>query len=426
MRIFLNALGATCASGWTYLRNVIPHLSDRADVQITLLVKRQLRQELAESSNISILEIDSPASVARRFWFEQSSLPGLIRKSGADVLISAGNFALRNSPVPQILLSGNSLYTSSDFSRDLYSRREYALWLDNRVKAYFARRSIHWADATVAPSRNFAEDLHRWTGKEIVYIHHGFDHEVFFGDPAPLPDPVQQKLDSAPDALRLLFVSHYNYYRNFETLLQALPILRDSLGPRKVRLFLTCQLHSENNPGSYRAETAASLVERLGIREELVELGTIPYKLLHHAYKVCHVYVTPAYAETFAHPLVEAMASGLPVVASDLPVHREICGEAALYFPRFSPESLARQLIAAANSRTQYDEMKAKAQVRASQFSWARHVQEIILLAERTRRQPVTRSLITPVDSGTAHAACPPFAKVTARQAAIVSTHREA
>jgi glycosyltransferase involved in cell wall biosynthesis len=398
MHIFLNALGAKCASGWTYVRNLIPHLSQRADVRATVLVTQQLRQELPDSANVAILDFDSPTNATRRFWFEQTVLPSLIRRSGADVLVAAGNFALRNSPVPQILLSGNSLYTSADFSRDLRARREYGLWLDNRIKAFFARRSIHWADATVAPSRTFAEELQRWTGKEVVSLHHGFDRNVFFGDTTPLPVPVQQKLDSASNALRLLFVSHYNYYRNFETLLKALPILREGLGARKIRLFLTCQLRSEDNPGSFRAEEAAALVERLGIRDEVVELGTIPYNLLHHVYKACHVYVTPAYAETFAHPLVEAMASELPVVASDLPVHREICGQAALYFPRFSPWGLARQLITAANSRTLCDEMKVNGQVRASQFSWAKHVEELILVANRTRRQPVTRSLITSVD----------------------------
>ena len=57
-------------------------------------------------------------------------LPRLIRQSRAEVLISAGNFALRKSPVPQILLSRNALYTSADFFRDLRARRDYRLWLD--------------------------------------------------------------------------------------------------------------------------------------------------------------------------------------------------------------------------------------------------------------------------------------------------------
>ena len=68
----------------------------------------------------------------------------------------------------------------------------------------------------------------------------------------------------------------------------------------------------------------------LGVRDNAtLELGTVPYRSLHRLHRACHIYVTPAYAETFAHPLVEAMSSGLPVVASDLPVHREICGDAA-------------------------------------------------------------------------------------------------
>ena len=146
---------------------------------------------------------------------------------------------------------------------------------------------------------------------------------------------MKSQLERGQDAIRLLFVSHYNYYRNFETLLRAIPILSSRLQGKKVKLFLTCQLKSDENPGSYRAESAASLAKEM--RDEVVELGTIPYRSLHHVYRACHIYVTPAYAESFAHPLVEAMSSGLPVVASDLPVHREICRDAGIYFPRFSP-----------------------------------------------------------------------------------------
>jgi glycosyltransferase involved in cell wall biosynthesis len=381
MHIFLNALAAACASGLTYVRNVVPHLSTNTGVRTTVLVNRQLRQEIEDAPTVAFLELDLSARAARRVWFEQTALPTLIRRTGADVLISAGNFALRNSPVPQILLSGNSLYTSSDFSRDLRSRKDYGLWLDNKIKSFFARRSVYWADSTVAPSRTFAQELRQWTSKEVISIYHGFDRDVFFTDSMPLSAEVQQMLDAAQGTLRLLFVSHYNYYRNFETLLRAIPILRGRLGKSKVRLFLTCRLRSENNPGSYRAEPAASLVKRLGISDEVVELGPIPYRRLHRLYKACDVYVTPAYAETFAHPLVEAMASGLPVVASDLPAHREVCGPAALYFQRFSPEDLANQVLCLAESASLRQELSHRGRIRSLDFSWARHVEELLGLA---------------------------------------------
>jgi len=263
---------------------------------------------------VSFLELGT-SSATRRFWQEQTLLPSLIQRCGADVLVSTGNFALRNSPVPQVLLSGNSLYTSAEFYRDLRARGDYRIFLDTRIKAIFARRSIHWANCTVAPSETYAKELRRWTGGNVVSIYHGFDADLFFRDSSSLPVDIQQKLLSADNALRLLFVSHYNYYRNFETLLRAIPILRGRMAPRKVKLFLTCKLSSGENPGSYRAEAAARLVRQLGISDHVVELGAVPYHLLHHIYRTCDIYVTPAYAETFAHPLVEAMASGLPTVS---------------------------------------------------------------------------------------------------------------
>ena len=192
---------------------------------------------------------------------------------------------------------------------------------------------------------------------------------------------MQDQLKESADALRLLFVSHYNYYRNFETLIRAMPILRDQLPGKKIKLFLTCHLASSRNPGSYRAEAAASLVNSLGVRNNIVELGSVPYHLLHHLYRACHIYVTPAYTETFAHPLVEAMSSGLPVVASDLPVHREICGDAGVYFSRFSPEALAERVLQVHESPGLAASLSQNGLSRARDFSWSEHVNRLLALA---------------------------------------------
>jgi glycosyltransferase involved in cell wall biosynthesis len=313
----------------------------------------------------------------------------MIEEIGADVLISAGNFALRRSPVPQILLSGNSLYTSLDFRRDLRTRRAYRIWLDTTVRAFFARHSVRWADCTVAPSKAFADTLQQWTGSKVIDLHHGFDPEIFFGDNRPLPSALQDKIHQEKNALRLIFVSHYNYYRNFETLLRAIPHIQERLEGKRVQLLLTCKLSSEEDSGSYRAEAAAALVQRLGIRDQVIELGAVPYYLLQHVVRACDIYVTPAYAETFAHPLVEAMACGLPVVASDFPVHREICGNAALYFPRFSPEVLADRIVQLQQSSALRKRLSECALERSRGFSWRAHVDQIIALAHSLKRGSV-------------------------------------
>jgi glycosyltransferase involved in cell wall biosynthesis len=379
MHLFINSLAASAGGGLTYIRNVIPHLAAAPNVRATVALSPGLRQEFGGSNNIEFLELEIPP--AKRFWFEQSKLPGLIRGCDANVLLSTGNFALRNSPVPQLLLSRNSIYTSGDFYRDLLARGEYRTWADTRIRAMLAKRSILWADCTVAPSEAFAAELRAWTGRPVHAVHHGFDRDAFFSESGPLSGEVEEKLQDTGGALRLLFVSHYNYYRNFETLIRALPLLRQRLSNRPLKLFLTCKLSAGGNPGEYRPEAAAKLVKELGVEEMVVELGAIPYRQLHLLYSRADVYVTPAYTETFAHPLVEAMASGLPVVASDLAVHREICGEAAAYFPRFSAEALAETVAQFAGSMEMSRRMATIGLDRSRQFSWKTHVEKILELS---------------------------------------------
>lgn len=114
----------------------------------------------------------------------------------------------------------------------------------------------------------------------------------------------------------------------------------------------------------------------------VIQLGAVPYGQLHQLYRRTDVYVTPAYTETFAHPLVEAMSNGLPVIASDLAVHREICGEAALYFPRFSANELAKRLVDLISSPATSARLGAIGRIRSRGFSWEKHVDQLVELAQ--------------------------------------------
>jgi glycosyltransferase involved in cell wall biosynthesis len=228
----------------------------------------------------------------------------------------------------------------------------------------------------------FAQELQAWTGCDVVAVHHGFEAKTFFAS-ENIPEELSIKLKASEGCVRLLFVSHYNYYRNFETLLRVLPLIRRQLAPKPVRLLLTCQLRSEMNPGSYRANSAAALVRELGIDDEVMQLGAVPYESLHHLYKACDVYVTPAYAESFAHPLVEAMASGLPIVASDLPVHREICRDAARYAPTFSSPKFAEEILYLMGPAERRHRLAEAGRCRSTDFSWVAHVDQIAQIAKR-------------------------------------------
>lgn len=209
-----------------------------------------------------------------------------------------------------------------------------------------------------------------------------------------LPRLIQEKLNAAEGATRLLFVSHYNYYRNFETLLRAVALLKQRQPSRKIRLVLTCELSPGKNPGSYRTGEASTLLQELQIADDVVQLGTIPYAMLHHVYRSCDIYVTPAYTETFSHPLVEAMASGLPIVASDLAVHREIANGAALFFDRFSPAALADKVAQLLDSPGQRSEFRTKGLVQSGNFSWKSHVERLLELSDSLVRKRANRARV--------------------------------
>jgi glycosyltransferase involved in cell wall biosynthesis len=74
---------------------------------------------------------------------------------------------------------------------------------------------------------------------------------------------------------------------------------------------------------------------------------------LRYAYQGARALVFPSLAEGFGLPIVEALSCGTPVLASDLPVHREVGSNWCEYFDPRSPEALAEQIIAVCRSGLQ-------------------------------------------------------------------------
>ena len=76
------------------------------------------------------------------------------------------------------------------------------------------------------------------------------------------------------------------------------------------------------------------------------------------------------------------MSSGLPIVASDLPVHREICGDAGVYFPRFSHEALAQRVLQIQGAPELAEKLSRAGRRRACDFSWSEHVERLVTMAQ--------------------------------------------
>lgn len=113
----------------------------------------------------------------------------------------------------------------------------------------------------------------------------------------------------------------------------------------------------------------------LGIGDAIVVLPFVDRATLAAVYRHATVALLPSEREGFGLPLVEALACGTPVVASDIPVLREVAGGAAEYCAVADIAAWTRSILALIAERDQapaaWQARKARGVARASQFSWS-------------------------------------------------------
>lgn len=131
----------------------------------------------------------------------------------------------------------------------------------------------------------------------------------------------------------LLMVSSIEPRKNHDRLVRAWEILR-ARGDKDLKLVLVGSLGWHVDPilESFKSWQA---------RGQLFHLSGVPFADLRQLYASAECVICPSIAEGFDLSGIEAMSCGGVVAASDIPVHREVYGNAARYFDKFSPEHIA-------------------------------------------------------------------------------------
>jgi glycosyltransferase involved in cell wall biosynthesis len=388
MHIVINDISATAGGGITTTRNYLNQLQKMGrEHQFFVFVPvshKAAYQNLAEHIHLETSDFASKSFFHRLLW-EQYWLPRFIKKRGIDVLVTT-NFGLLRPPCKQILRNRNALYFSEYFEEDLRRRKLYRTLLENRLRRALALASIRASDVNIVPTTAFGKQIQErgfLENLQFTTVPHGFDVEFFTQSQVPLSDNILKRLKWGETYKRILFVSHYNYFRNFETLIRAIPSLKKQFD-EPVMIVLTTRIERGAVHGGYDSTYAAELIDALQVRPDIAMLDVVPYEQVHHLYKCCDLVVCPSYAETFGHPMVEAMASERPVVAANLPVHREVCQDAAVYFEVFDECELAERCVQVLKHPELYRQLQANGAKRVQEFSWEKHVRALLDVAENT------------------------------------------
>jgi len=133
--------------------------------------------------------------------------------------------------------------------------------------------------------------------------------------------------------------------------------------------------------GQFTAEQRVRARE-LGVLDGIVVLPFVDRGTLSAIYRRSALTLLPSEREGFGLPLVETLACGTPVVASDIPVLREIGGDAAAYAPLADVGAWRDTVLAMLRERDEAPEQwarrRAAARTRASEFSWSEYASRVV------------------------------------------------
>lgn len=139
-------------------------------------------------------------------------------------------------------------------------------------------------------------------------------------------------------------------------------------------------------PEAHRAHEVTAAVSAAGVADRVVLPGRVTDAQLAALYRHTLAYCLPSRAEGFGLPLLEAMNEGAAVLASDLPVLREIGGEAVRYLPVDDVDAWATGLHAVVSDDAARAELAAAGPGRAARFTWEATARETLAVYERVTR----------------------------------------
>jgi glycosyltransferase involved in cell wall biosynthesis len=178
------------------------------------------------------------------------------------------------------------------------------------------------------------------------------------------------------EAIEILHVGSTIPRKRVDVLLRVFAAVREVLpGARLIRV-----------GGPFTSEQTR-LAEQLGITESIVVLPRLERNVLAAIYRRAALLLQPSEREGFGLPVVEALACGTTVVASDLPVLREVGGDAAIYcavgdIPCWTKS--ITQLLAERSARPlECDERGAKAIAQAAKFSWGEYARKMVCVYQQ-------------------------------------------
>jgi glycosyltransferase involved in cell wall biosynthesis len=371
-RILVDGSMARGGGGFTYLVNVLPQLSaSNPDDRFRVLLRNErLAQSLPALPNVEV-ELLPDVGWGERMRFTYYRLPRLLREWNADLYFSAGETAPLRAPCPMIASFRNPIiYTDLDLGVSPAQKVRLRLLREiSRVSARVCDRVMF-----------VSQDSAGWIGDSVgvaarkrAVVHHGIDARGWARPKGMLSGPSY-----------ILSVSSVYTHKNYVRLIEAYT----QLGRRRDHMPDLVILGDVQHPGYLEEMKRARAAAGEELAERIHFVGEVPYAEVKTYYAGADLFVFPSYLESFGHPLLEAMASGVPTVAADIGCFREIGSDAVFYADPYKVDALAGAMEEALFYPRAREMLIKRGRERVRSFGWeatARRLSQLFdeVLSER-------------------------------------------
>jgi glycosyltransferase involved in cell wall biosynthesis len=339
-----------------YIRNLVFHLAeiDTYNHYYLFLLKKNIPQKFPRN----IIKVE-----ANYGWYgvdEQLKLPRLLAKYDLDLM----HFPHFNIP---LFYRGKFIVTIHDLLHQHFSMSR-ATTLDPisyRVKrAGYARvfhRSVSKATKIITPSEFVKEQLtSEWNvDEDKIIVTHEAVEESLIATNKKITNEDFKKLAKKYSVNHpyLYYVGNAHPHKNVERLIRVFASIHQKFP--HIQLVVS-------GPEDY----FWTRIKKEGLGEGVVATGFVTDRELVTFYKNALAYVMPSLEEGFGIPLLEAMATGTPVVCSKAGSLPEVAGKAALFFDPTSDEDILKKLSKLIKDESLQKELVQKGNVRVKEFSW--------------------------------------------------------
>lgn len=361
MKILVNTLGAIRGGYLTHMRKLLPSLAQLPPRHEYVVLHSKTQKEIAGLDlphNFKKVEIAGPwaVGVGRLAW-EQAGLRAIAESEQVDVVHLPLAVTSLAPPSPSVIELRNPNTFAPVREADIRYR---AL---NFMKKWLAQVSILQASKLVFVSdwsKRAARANLKFELARAVVIYHGIDTADYGPQVGSMP-----VVDGwHPDRRYILTVSTIDVHKNYCRMIDGFARLCEQ-GESDLDYVIVGGVSSPHELQRIRS----TIVSR-GLQHRVRLLGEIPHTELSRIYANAALYVLPALRETFGLTLLEAMASGVPIAASQASAIPEIAGDSALYFDPYDAEDIMSVVGRALQNTREREDLIRAGKERVARFTW--------------------------------------------------------